>query len=29
LELFGKNNIETGTEGCDAAYRGVIEVHPE
>ena len=28
LELFGKNNIEIGTEVCDTAYR-VIAVHPE
>jgi hypothetical protein len=28
LELFGKKNIEIGTEVCDAAYR-VIAVHPE
>ena len=28
LELFGQNNIEIGTEVCDAAYR-VIAVHPE
>ena len=28
LELFGKKNIEIGTEVCDAAYR-VIVVHPE
>ena len=27
-ELFGKKNIEIGTEVCDAAYR-VIVVHPE
>ena len=26
LELFGKKNIEIGTEVCDAAYR-VIAVH--
>ena len=26
LELFGKKNIEIGTEACDAAYR-VIAVH--
>ena len=28
LELFGQNNIEIGTEVCDAAYK-VIAVHPE
>jgi hypothetical protein len=28
LELFGKKNIEIGTEVCHAAYR-VISVHPE
>ena len=28
LELFGKKNIEIGTEVCDAAYR-VIAVHLE
>ena len=28
LELFGKKNIEIGTEVCDAAYR-VITVHLE
>jgi hypothetical protein len=28
LELFGKKNIEIGTEIYDAAYR-VIAVHPE
>jgi hypothetical protein len=28
LELFGKKNIEIGTEVCDAACR-VITVHPE
>jgi len=28
LELFGKKNIEIGTEVCDADYR-VIAVHPE
>jgi hypothetical protein len=28
LELFGKKNIEIGTEVCDAAYR-VIRIHPE
>ena len=28
LELFGKKNIEIGTEVCDVAYR-VIVVHPE
>jgi hypothetical protein len=28
LELFGKKNIEIGTEVCDAAYR-VIAVYPE
>jgi hypothetical protein len=28
LELFRKKNIETGTKGCDAAYR-VIAVHLE
>jgi hypothetical protein len=28
LELFGKKNIEIGTEVCDVAYR-VIAVHPE
>ena len=28
LELFGKKNIEIGTEVCDAAYR-VIAFHPE
>jgi hypothetical protein len=28
LELYGKKNIEIGTEVCDVAYR-VIAVHPE
>ena len=28
LELFGKKNIEIGTEVCDAAYR-VIVIHPK
>jgi hypothetical protein len=28
LELFGKKNIETGTEVCDTAYR-VIAVYPK
>jgi len=28
LELFGKNNIEIGTEVCDTAYR-MIAVHLE
>ena len=28
LELFGQNNIEIGTEVCDATYK-VIIVHPE
>jgi hypothetical protein len=28
LELFGKKNIEIGTEVCDAAYK-VNAVHPE
>ena len=28
LELFGKKNIEIGTEVCDVAYR-VIAVYPE
>ena len=28
LELFGKKNIEIGTEVCGVAYR-VITVHPE
>ena len=28
LELFEQNNIEIGSEVCDAAYR-VIVVHPE
>jgi hypothetical protein len=28
LELFGKKNIEIGTEVCDAVYR-VIAVHSE
>ena len=28
LVLFGKKNIEIGTEVCDAAYI-VIAVHPE
>jgi hypothetical protein len=28
LKLFGKKNIEIGTEVCDTAYR-VIAVHPK
>jgi hypothetical protein len=28
LEIFGKKNIEIGTEICDAAYR-VIAIHLE
>ena len=28
LELFGKKNIEIGTEVCNAAYK-VITVYPE